>query len=52
LRQSRYATARLCRQANGLCDGRLMAVGGGDNLSNRAQGWSAVLEELLRGAWR
>jgi acetoin utilization protein AcuC len=48
-----HATERLCRLANELCDGRLMAFGGGGyDLDNLAHGWSAVLEELLRGSWR
>ncbi len=48
-----HATERLCRLANELCAGRLMAFGGGGyNLDNLAHGWSAVLEELLRGSWR
>lgn len=48
-----HATARLCRLANELCGGRLMAFGGGGySLANLAQGWSAVLEQLLRGSWR
>lgn len=48
-----HATARLCRLANELCRGRLMVFGGGGyNLRNIAHGWSAVLEELLRGSWR
>lgn len=48
-----HATARLCRLANELCDGRLMVFGGGGyNLGNLGHGWSAVLEELLRGSWR
>jgi len=48
-----HATARLCRLANEMCAGRLMAFGGGGySLVNLAQGWSAVLEELLRGSWR
>jgi acetoin utilization protein AcuC len=48
-----YATQRLCRMANELCLGRLMVFGGGGyNLHNIAQGWSTVLEELLRGSWR
>jgi acetoin utilization protein AcuC len=48
-----HATERLCRLANELSGGRLMAFGGGGyNLGNIAHGWSAVLEELLRGSWR
>lgn len=48
-----YATQRLCRLANEMCEGRLMAFGGGGyNLHNVALGWSVVLEELLRGSWR
>ncbi len=48
-----HATRRLCRLANELCAGRLIVFGGGGyNLANIAQGWSAVLEELLRGSWR
>lgn len=48
-----HATRRLCRMANELCQGRLMVFGGGGyNLHNIALGWSAVLEELLRGSWR
>jgi acetoin utilization protein AcuC len=48
-----HATARLCRLANEQCAGRLMAFGGGGySLRNLAAGWSAVLEELLRGSWR
>ncbi len=48
-----HATARLCRLANERCRGRLMVFGGGGySLRNIALGWSAVLEELLRGSWR
>lgn len=48
-----YVAQRLCRLANELCAGRLMAFGGGGyNLTNIGHGWSAVLEELLRGSWR
>lgn len=48
-----HAALRLCRLANELCEGRLMAFGGGGyNLTNIAHGWNAVLEELLRGSWR
>jgi acetoin utilization protein AcuC len=48
-----HATERLCRMANELCEGRLMVFGGGGyHLGNVAQGWNAVLEELLRGSWR
>jgi len=48
-----HVTGRLCRLANELCAGRLMAFGGGGyRLANIAQGWTAVLEELLRGSWR
>jgi acetoin utilization protein AcuC len=48
-----HAAARLCRLANELCAGRLLAFGGGGyNLRNIGHGWSAVLEELLRGSWR
>jgi len=48
-----HAAERLCRLANELCEGRLMAFGGGGyNLVNIAHGWSAVLQELLRGSWR
>jgi acetoin utilization protein AcuC len=48
-----HATARLCRLANELCEGRLMALGGGGySLRNISHGWCAVLEELLRGSWR
>jgi acetoin utilization protein AcuC len=48
-----HVTGRLCRLANELCEGRLMAFGGGGyRLANIAQGWTAVLEELLRGSWR
>jgi acetoin utilization protein AcuC len=47
------ATERLCRLANELCAGRLMAFGGGGySLNNIASGWTVVLEELLRGSWR
>lgn len=48
-----YATRRLCQLANELCEGRLMVFGGGGySLRNIGHGWSAVLEELLRGSWR
>lgn len=48
-----YATQRLCRLANEMCEGRLMAFGGGGyNLTNIGHGWCAVVEELLRGSWR
>jgi acetoin utilization protein AcuC len=52
-RSHALVTARLCRLANELCQGRLMVFGGGGyDLGNIAQGWSTVLEELLRGSWR
>lgn len=47
--QSHYtAASSLCRIANELCDGRLLALGGGGyNRSNIAAGWCAVLRAFI-----
>ncbi|MGH8744230.1 MAG: acetoin utilization protein AcuC [Burkholderiales bacterium] len=43
-----YATKRLCLLANELCEGRVMAFGGGGyDRYNLAQAWSGVVKELL-----
>ncbi len=43
-----HAARRLRQLANEMCDGRLLAMGGGGyNLGNIAAGWSAVVEALL-----
>jgi len=43
-----YAAARLCELADELCDGRLVAMGGGGyNLSNLSQAWCAVVRNLV-----
>jgi len=43
-----YAAKRLCLLAEELCDGKLMAFGGGGyNRYNLAQAWSGVVKELL-----
>jgi len=44
-----HAARTLCRLADELCDGRLMAFGGGGyDLRNVSAGWCAVLEELIK----
>ena len=43
-----HATTRLMAVAEDLCEGRLLCTGGGGyNLGNLAQGWTAVLRSLL-----
>lgn len=43
-----HAATRLCVLADELCDGRLVAMGGGGyNLDNLAQGWTAVVESFI-----
>jgi acetoin utilization protein AcuC len=43
-----YAAARLCRLADELCEGRLVAMGGGGyDLNNLAQAWCAVVESFV-----
>jgi acetoin utilization protein AcuC len=43
-----YVAARLCRLADELCAGRLVALGGGGyDRNNLAQGWCAVVEAML-----
>ena len=44
----RHAASRLSLLADELCDGRLVALGGGGyNLNNLAQAWCAVVEAML-----
>jgi len=44
-----HAAARLCVLADELCDGRLVAMGGGGyNLENIAQGWTAVVDSFVK----
>jgi acetoin utilization protein AcuC len=44
-----HAARRLCELADELCEGRLMAFGGGGyHRPNIANAWCAVLEELIR----
>lgn len=46
-----YAARRLCQLANEYCDGRLVAMGGGGyNLDNIGQAWTAVVESLVNDA--
>jgi len=43
-----YAATRLCKLADELCEGRLVAMGGGGyNLENLAKGWTAVVDSLV-----
>lgn len=43
-----HAATRLCNLADELCAGRLVAMGGGGyNLDNLAQGWTAVVESFV-----
>jgi acetoin utilization protein AcuC len=43
-----YATQRLCRLADELCDGRLVATGGGGyDRGNLARTWCAVVDAML-----
>ena len=43
-----FATRQLCKLADECCNGRIIAMGGGGyNLQNIAQGWSAVLSALI-----
>lgn len=43
-----YATARLCQLADELCEGRLVAMGGGGyNLTNLSRAWCAVVRSLV-----
>ena len=42
-----YATQRLCKIANKICEGRLLAMGGGGyNHDNIAKTWTAVVSEM------
>ena len=42
-----YATKRLCKLANEMCDGRFIALGGGGyNHNNIAKTWTAVVESM------
>jgi acetoin utilization protein AcuC len=42
-----YAAKRLCKLANEMCDGRLIAMGGGGyNHENIAKTWTAVVESM------
>ena len=44
-----HAAARLCVLADELCDGRLVAMGGGGyNLENIAKGWTAVVNSFVK----
>lgn len=44
----RYATLQLCKLADELCEGRLLAMGGGGyNLDNIACAWNAVVTAML-----
>lgn len=44
-----HAAASLCRLADEICDGRLVAMGGGGyNLHNLAQTWCAVVDSLIQ----
>lgn len=46
-----YATERLCRLADELCEGRLVAMGGGGyDRDNLASAWCAVVRAMLDGA--
>ncbi len=42
-----HATGRLGAIADTHCDGRLLAMGGGYNLNNIADGWTAVVRALI-----
>lgn len=43
-----HAAKRLCELADELCDGRIVAMGGGGyNLENIARGWTAVVESFI-----
>jgi acetoin utilization protein AcuC len=44
-----HAAQRLCVLADELCNGRLVAMGGGGyNLDNLAKGWTAVVDSFAR----
>jgi len=44
----RYAAERLCSLADNLCEGRLLALGGGGyRLENLSTSWCAVVETML-----
>jgi acetoin utilization protein AcuC len=48
-----HAARSLCGLANELCEGRIMAFGGGGyNRGNLAAAWCAVLDELVKGSER
>ena len=43
-----YAASRLCKLANEICDGRLLAMGGGGyNHDNIAKAWTTVVENMI-----
>lgn len=44
-----HAAGRLCILADELCEGRLVAMGGGGyNLNNLARGWTAVVDSFVK----
>jgi len=44
----RHASRRLCELSNELCDGRMVAMGGGGyNRTNIAHAWTAVVEAMI-----
>ena len=44
-----YAAQRLCRIADDYCHGRMLAMGGGGyNHDNIAQGWTAVVDAMVK----
>jgi acetoin utilization protein AcuC len=46
-----HAARRLCILADELCEGRLVAMGGGGyNLNNLARGWTAVVDSLVKNS--
>ena len=48
-----HAARSLCGLANDMCEGRIMAFGGGGyNRGNLAAAWCAVLDELVKGSER
>lgn len=47
-----YATDRLCKLANEMCDSKLIAMGGGGyNHSNIAKTWTAVVNSMVQAPW-